>query len=192
MKLSPLETFLVLSMASTVLGAVTPIKTPGSWARYDLEIPVDSTVNKTDPTLVKRTDVRVCESKRASGSTCSYLGHIYDTVNFISGHIKDLSNQHNCGSYTGSVNDISYKYYAAGQNCDTTAEQATIAGAIEHHLKTVDGSQLCDTVCLDLTHGGTWDGYLLMGPRDSFASDAYCGPSLAFDNCDNGGKADFQ
>jgi hypothetical protein len=179
-------------MASAVLGATTPIRTPDRWVRYDLEVPVDLANNTTNLTLAKRTNVGICESKRASGSPCSYLGHIYDTVNFIGARIKDQANQKSCGTVSGSVNDVSYKYYAAGQNCDTTAEQQTIAGAIEHHLKYKNNGQLCDTECLDLTHSGSWNGHLLIGLSGSFASNAYCGPSLSFDNCDNGGKADFQ
>lgn len=77
------------------------------------------------------------------------------------------------------MDGISWVYYATGRNCDTTAEASTIQGAIKHHLQTTDGSKLCGTECLDLTHSGTWSGYLLIGPTSSFKSTTYCGPVLS-------------
>ncbi|CAG7562050.1 unnamed protein product [Fusarium equiseti] len=79
---------------------------------------------------------------------------------------------------------------AAGGDCDTIAEEKTIAGALEDHLKQY-GDPLCETRCLNLTHGGTWNGYLLIGPADDFDSSAYCGPKLDFDHCTSGGKYDW-
>ena len=67
--------------------------------------------------------------------------------------------------FTGSLGGFECRYQVIGGNCDTTAELETISGAIEHHLKTVENGQLCSTDCLDLTHGGTWNGFLLIGPE---------------------------
>lgn len=79
---------------------------------------------------------------------------------------------------------------STGRHCDTTAEQETIAGAIEHHIKN-NGHKICGTQCLELTHGGTWHGYLLIGPASNFDHKAYCGPKVSFKHCDSGGKGDM-
>lgn len=59
-----------------------------------------------------------------------------------------------------------------------------------HYFKNQNSGKLCRTECLDLTHGGTWDGYLLIGPASHFDSNMYCGPKLPFKHCDSGGKED--
>ncbi|CZT20862.1 uncharacterized protein RCC_06722 [Ramularia collo-cygni] len=105
--------------------------------------------------------------------------------------IKDVTNERSCGIFRGAYNDVAYRYTATGTHCDTTAEQATIGGAIEHHIKEIDGGKVCGMECLNLSHGGTWSGYLLIGPRSSFDNSVYCGPTLSFNHCDSGGKNDF-
>jgi hypothetical protein len=50
---------------------------------------------------------------------------------------------------------------------------------------------MCGTVCLDLTYGGIWNGYLTIGPIKSFNHKLYCGLELNFNNCDLGGKGDL-
>jgi hypothetical protein len=89
-----------------------------------------------------------------------------------------------------------YRYWATSGDCDTTAEQKTIAGAIHAALKANDGDWLCNVYCITMTHGGTWIGTLLVGPNDSamYAScgrqfkgcyDAGCGALEGWYNCNS-------
>jgi hypothetical protein len=98
---------------------------------------------------------------------------------------------HNCGTVRGSFNDIQYEYYGSGRNCDTTALQKTIAGAIYHYLAVVEGNKVCGTQCLRLDHGGTWNGYIKFGKDSVFDANAYCGAGLAFSACASGGVNSF-
>jgi hypothetical protein len=116
---------------------------------------------------------------------------VYHMSSTVATEIKDLSNQRSCATFTGQTDGVTYRYHANGKNCDTTAEQVTIAGAIEHHIKHVDGGKLYGTECLDLTHGGTWDGFLLIGPTYGFDSKMYYGPKLNFGSCNSRGKNDY-
>ncbi|GKU08152.1 hypothetical protein FLAG1_09971 [Fusarium langsethiae] len=100
--------------------------------------------------------------------------------------VKHASNVKTCSTFTGYAGpnrEIFYRYRSTGRYCDTTAEQETIAGAIEHHIKK-HGSKVCGTECLDLSHGGTWNGYLAIGPAKSFDHKAYCEPELSFGSCE--------
>lgn len=192
--LSLLGTSLLLSTCS----AANIISPPDRWIRYDLEVPADMTpdvsiaeVNGTETALVKRKQVKVCQALGRAASCIGMESGVHRICDSIATRIKDLSNAHDCVTVTGSISGVSYRYYANGANCDTTAERSTIAGAIEHHIKHVNGAKLCQTECLDLTHGGTWNGYLLIGPTNGFDSSKYCGPNLGFGSCDAGGKKDF-
>jgi hypothetical protein len=186
------------SLLLSTCSAASIISPPDRWIRYDLEVPMDMTpglviseINTTDISLAKRQSVRVCQALGAAAS-CFVIGaNLYHLSTTIAKNIKDLSDQRSCGTFTASMGGVTYRYHANGKNCDTTAEEATIAGAIEHHIKNVNGGKLCATECLDLTHGGTWDGFLLIGPRDGFDSSKYCGPKLSFGSCDSGGKNDL-
>lgn len=166
--------------------ATSDIVLPNRWVRYDLEVPINST-----SALERRKDVTVCEYIGAAASCLVIASNTYQLVNYLANVIRSAAANQSCGKFTGTYLNVKYRYQANGKNCDTTAEQDTIAGAIDHHLKTVDNNELCATECLDLTHGGTWDGYLLIGPGDSFEDSMYCGPTLDFDNCSSGGKGDF-
>jgi hypothetical protein len=50
-----------------------------------------------------------------------------------------------CGTVNGSINDFRYTYYGSDRNCDTTALQKTIAGAIYHYLAVIEGNKVCGT-----------------------------------------------
>jgi hypothetical protein len=204
MKNSITRTVAAFCLASACLGAATPQQTPHTWAKYDLELPIGQTMEGSIDTsaedttattdvapLEKRRQVGICEALIVAAACISIKNEIVSTVSYLANVIDDLSNRRSCGTFTGSVGSIAFRYYANGKNCDTTAEQKTIAGAIEHHLKTKDDSQVCGMDCLDLTHGGTWDGFLLIGPVDHFDASVYCGPTLDFGKCSSGGKKDF-
>ncbi|KAL5316790.1 hypothetical protein ACEPPN_015841 [Leptodophora sp. 'Broadleaf-Isolate-01'] len=163
---------------------------PNRWARYDLT-PVDEVGNSTgvESSLTPRTDVKVCERVLAAAINCVVFGSgIFTIASAIGGAIRGLADQNSCAKSYGSLDGISWLYYATGSNCDTTAEAGTIAGAIKQHLSTVDGASMCTTDCLDLTHSGTWNGYLLIGPSNNFNSGMYCGPTLSFATYTSGGK----
>ncbi|EKJ71338.1 hypothetical protein FPSE_08441 [Fusarium pseudograminearum CS3096] len=86
--------------------------------------------------------------------------------------------------YAGPNNELFYRYLSLDIMCDTTGEREAIAGAIEHHIKK-HGSKVCGTECLHLTpQDGPWNGYLAIGPAESFDHEAYCGPKLSFKHCD--------
>ncbi|KAF7927707.1 uncharacterized protein EAE98_006089 [Botrytis deweyae] len=162
---------------------------PDRWIRYDLT-PVNTTTS--DTSLIPRTNVRICERVLTATSQC--VGLISQAIiisKAIGSAIKSISDAGSCGKSYGSLDGVSWVYYATGSNCDTTAEAATIQGAIKQHLTTIDGNSLCATECLDLTHSGTWSGFLLIGPTNNFDSTMYCGPSLSFGSCTSGGKNDI-
>ncbi|KAF5685607.1 hypothetical protein FCIRC_3393 [Fusarium circinatum] len=119
--------------------------------------------------------------------------NVRDGILQISSAIKHASNVQTCTTFTGRAGpggNLFYRYHSNGRHCDTTAEQETIAGAIKRHIKR-HGHKICGTECLNLTHGGTWDGYLLIGPADKFDDSAECGPEISFQHCDSGGKGDL-
>ncbi|CDM35669.1 unnamed protein product [Penicillium roqueforti FM164] len=61
--------------------------------------------------------------------------------------IKELSNQGNCNLMRGSYQNLRWTYQSSGRNCDTTAQQATISGAIKKYMTNVEHNKICGT-CL--------------------------------------------
>ncbi|WZH42128.1 uncharacterized protein QYS62_003096 [Fusarium acuminatum] len=166
--------------------AIEPLHMPNAVAQYHLE-----DFQPEDSALEKRRNVRVCERILAAGSACVVIGGaIKSAVLQISSSIKHASNMKTCTTFTGRAGPNGELFYRYRRHCDTTAQQETIAGALEHHFKK-HGTKMCGTQCLDLTHGGTWNGYLAIGPAKSFDHKSYCGPELSFNNCDSGGKNDL-
>ncbi|OJJ94818.1 hypothetical protein ASPACDRAFT_48512 [Aspergillus aculeatus ATCC 16872] len=120
---------------------------PDSWYRLHLDDSetvsnltsrkaMASDVSSTTSSLVARTPMTVCEKITAVAA---------------------------CATIAASIDGWSYEYYATGRNCDTTAQQETIHGALYHYLTTVDNDKVCGTQCLSLDHGGTYEGYLKLG-----------------------------
>ncbi|KAF5724847.1 hypothetical protein FMUND_403 [Fusarium mundagurra] len=181
----------VYSMPSTEVTAA--VKMPDLVALYHLE-----DFESEDSALEKRRNVRVCERILAVTSQCIVIGNaLKDGIIQISSAIKHASNVQTCTTFTGRAGpggNLFYRYHETcqsnGRHCDTTAEQETIAGAIERHIKR-HGHKICGTECLNLTHGGTWNGYLLIGPADKFDHNVECGPEISFQHCDSGGKGDL-
>lgn len=183
----------VYSLALTSPSYIDGQLTAERWIQYDLT-PSKELGNTTtnDNSLTIREDVTVCERAIAAVAGCVVITNILITwVTTVGSSIKSLSDQGSCGVSSGALDGISWVYYSSGSNCDTTAEAATIQGALEQHLKSVDGSSLCYNECLDLTHSGTWNGWLLIGPTATFDSSLYCGPTLSFTSCTSGGKNDL-
>ncbi|KAM5522391.1 hypothetical protein FOXYSP1_16282 [Fusarium oxysporum f. sp. phaseoli] len=165
------------------------VKMPDSLALYHLE-----DFESEDSALEKRRHVTVCERIITITSHCVIIGGAIKERTWRSGAaIKHASNVKTCSTLTGHAgpnSNLFYRYRSTGRHCDTTAEQETIAGAIEHHIKN-HGHKICGTQCLELIHGGTWHGYLLIGPASKFDHKAYCGPEVSFKHCDSGGKGDI-
>ncbi|KAH8686204.1 hypothetical protein BGZ61DRAFT_454206 [Ilyonectria robusta] len=164
-----------------------PFKFPGATYLYELEDFEDQ------GSIEKRTNVQVCQYVGVAANCVTIAVGLQQIVMTFATAIKQLSDEKSCATVSGTAagGKVKYRYYATGRNCDTAAELKTIAGALEHHLKTETDGELCRTECLDLTHSGTWNGYLLMGPANHFESDMYCGPKLPFKSCDSGGKNDL-
>ncbi|KAH7176900.1 hypothetical protein EDB81DRAFT_773748 [Dactylonectria macrodidyma] len=85
----------------------------------------------------------------------------------------------NFGGVLGKQGEITYRYQTSGRHCYTAHEQETIRAAIIDSIKR-DEIPATGTQCLDLTKGGGWDGYLLIGLTDGFDHDIYCGPEFDF------------
>ncbi|OJJ01308.1 hypothetical protein ASPVEDRAFT_886360 [Aspergillus versicolor CBS 583.65] len=174
------------TQASTWPSSIQGQPAPDRWLQISL--------NETGPAhaLMERTPVTVCERVIMTASACSVLiNFVKPMVMSLAGTIKGLSDQGSCNSMHGTYETLSWMYHSSGRNCDTTAQHATIAGAIKKYLEEVNGNRLCSTECLRMDHGGTWDGWLKIGPTKNFNKDAYCGPSLTFSNCLSGGNNDI-
>ncbi|KAI9041942.1 uncharacterized protein KD926_006279 [Aspergillus affinis] len=129
---------------------------------------VDETATNTMTELDTRTPIEVCESDPSRLSRfASFTTAVYTFT----------------ASHTGNVDGWRYEYHPTGRNCDTTAQQKAIPGAIYDYLKTVEGDKIYDTQCLLLDYGGPYAGYLKLGKEGAFDSSAYCGPTLHFEYC---------
>lgn len=145
-----------------------------------------------DHTLVERTPVRVCERiPIATGSCVAIANFAVAVAKSLASTIEELSDQSSCNTMRGTYESMSWVYYSSGRNCDITAQRAIITGAIKNYLDDTNGNNLCGTECLHMDHGGTWDGWLKLGPTANFKSNAYCGPSLTFSSYISGGNNDI-
>lgn len=85
------------------------------------------------------------------------LGSTIGSVIYTSSSNKD------CTLHTGTVDGVQWRYSATGEDCTTNAQLKTIRGAVDAWLKAgVEGQ--CKNVCLRMTHGGTWTGYVSLTP----------------------------
>ncbi|KAL4928960.1 uncharacterized protein BDV17DRAFT_291282 [Aspergillus undulatus] len=146
--------------------------------------------NYTNGLMKSRTPIEVCELAIAA-QICTVFGLTFQVAWTLATAIKGQSDKGECGTIGGEFDTLKWKYYASGRNCDTTAQRDTIAGAIYHYLKEKNHETICDTECLKLNLGGTWDGWLKLGQKDNFDEDVYCGPKLTFENCASGGNNDI-
>ncbi|KAJ7453852.1 hypothetical protein FB451DRAFT_665601 [Mycena latifolia] len=134
--------------------------------------------HNTNATIEKRTDITDCIKYVEEGTACfdissniRTIGSTIATVAFGSSSVKD------CSVHTGSIDGVQWRYYGTGpgSECDTSAELKTIRGALDAFLQdSVDGE--CKEVCLQMTHGGTWTGFLSVSPVGS-AAPSDCGNS---------------
>lgn len=140
--------------------------------------------------LEARTPDTCCGVKLTSGRVgCGIgaFGALATAAIFISSQIKQNSNNNDCELHVGQADGISWTIRATGRNCDTTAQQGTIQGAIDEYIDAL-GDKMCGVSCMVLSHGGgTWRGYVTISLDGSNPSNYYCGASQNWGNCYVGG-----
>ncbi|GIC94645.1 uncharacterized protein Aud_001974 [Aspergillus udagawae] len=161
------------------------------YPEYAQSLVMGLTGNFTEVDLQKRRPDDVCRYIITANACLGIGSYVVGWAKSMAQIIKDLSNNHDCGVIDGTYRDIRYVFYASGRNCDTTSQQDTIAAAINKYMQKVDNGNLCHTECLRITHGGTYSGWLKVGPKNSFKENAYCGTHLNFDHCISGGNNDI-
>lgn len=124
---------------------------PDYWLQASLEQPPNATIG------VNRQQVGVCQANGEGTAACIAWDTLRHAAGGLASEIFGYSNNDDCGSHTGTVGDggrVKYRYTADnGGECHTTAELATIEGAIKNHLKFQQNQELCGDVCLKLDHG---------------------------------------
>ncbi|KAI5961835.1 uncharacterized protein KGF55_003806 [Candida pseudojiufengensis] len=135
--------------------------------------------------LVKRLSIHDCTTwVKGAGRCVNAIWDLGNDVWNISFKIRQLMTAKQCSEIHGQMGGVYYRYWSIGGDCGSTAEQKTIAGAIMAAVHKNDGDWLCNIYCITMTHGGTWQGTLLIGPS-SDAMYADCGGQ--FKGCyDNG------
>lgn len=118
--------------------------------------------------LEKRKDVKLCGyTFKVTTTRCTSWGGLGISIGAFAvsaaSSFKGSSNSNDCGIEEYTLNNFDYAIAATGRNCDTTAQRATIEGAIEKYLRQNNPSSFCNVQCYHLTHGGTWNGYLVFG-----------------------------
>jgi hypothetical protein len=178
------------SLASTWPSTIDGKPLPDKWFQISLN---ETSLDTRDVAeIAERTPITVCERTVVAVGACVGIAtYVVGFARNIATTIKDLSNGGNCNAMHGTFEGLRWTYYSSGRNCDTTAQHDTIAGAIKKYLNNVEHNNICGTQCLRMDHGGTWDGWLKLGPVGSFNENAYCGPSLSFDSCLSGGNNDI-
>lgn len=62
-------------------------------------------------------------------------------------------------------------------DCNAGTERKAIARAVINHIGKY-GTKLGRTECLDLSEGGSVNGYLVIGPTEGFRYNMNCGPKF--------------
>lgn len=102
--------------ANQSFGALSEMQYPHRWIRYDLDVPINTDSSVSAVSVVgKRTPVTVCERILTAVTNCVVIaGGLKGLATAISSGIKDLSNQHSCGQFSGAYNDVAYRYTVCG------------------------------------------------------------------------------
>ncbi|KAL6831562.1 hypothetical protein V8C40DRAFT_236752 [Trichoderma camerunense] len=188
-----------LLLASVGLGLASPFalqdlpttletNLPQTLAEIELEQFENWSPEHLENDLQARKHVKICTASSARAGVCVAVTAVIAQVSLgIAGLVKGDSDKHDCKAHSGSIDGVSWKVYATGRNCDTSAELKTIQGAIAEYLRSVD-DHVCGVHCLKLTHGGTWTGYVTLAPKGNNLDTFYCGSSNSFGHCVDGGK----
>jgi hypothetical protein len=103
--------------------------------------------------------------------------------------MKSNSDNNDCTAHTGAIDNVHWKVYATGRNCDTSAQLDTIRGAITVYLEE-QNNEICGASCIKVTHGGTYAGFVAIAPAGTSLDSYHCGQSYTFGNCVSGGEDD--
>lgn len=143
----------------------------------------------------KRTDVRVCARSANHAGVCIAGGAFgYTVLKDIANGIKSLLNQNNCKSDMATIHvysdvNVYWKADEISGACDTTAQVATIEGALDEFIGKKEGKKICNFQCLKLTHGGKWTFYLKFGTDRFLVEYTSCNSkSGEYLTCTSGGK----
>lgn len=148
--------------------------------------------------LQERKNVKSCALGVASvasafASGASAAAAWYAVFHKAAGEAKYESDNKNCGVHHHVVDTPSrkmrYVYSSSGGDCSSTAQESTIEGSLDKAYRTYIKSHYDHIWCMELTHGGTWKGYLLIGPDGNWPSNLSCGDSSS-GTCVSGGKND--
>ena len=104
--------------------------------------------------------------------------------------LEKNSNANDCSPHFASLDSLNWKMYATGDNCDTTAQQSTIEGALTKYVQDSANGSVCGVVCLKMTHGGTWAGFITLAAPGYDASNYFCDDYDSFGSCASGGEKD--
>ncbi|CCF58605.1 hypothetical protein KAFR_0F00115 [Kazachstania africana CBS 2517] len=144
--------------------------------------------------LEKRTDVKDCLNTVWKGATWA-VNNIEKITQWIrqlkvlADEINDYSIKKQCGLMIGTSGEMKYAYSTTSKNCDTTAEKDTIQGALDKAFEKYIVNNLNAVWCMELSHGGSWKGYALVGHGESWPSYIWCGSGNK-NTCASGGKND--
>ncbi|WPB01943.1 uncharacterized protein RHO25_006576 [Cercospora beticola] len=86
---------------------------PERWILYDLEQPFGPLIasNSTELSVERRTAVTVCERIITVAAGCAVsINAIKDFSKWAAGVISGASKQRSCGTFSGSMGGISYRY----------------------------------------------------------------------------------
>ncbi|KAL2816724.1 hypothetical protein BJX63DRAFT_419904 [Aspergillus granulosus] len=151
---------------------------PDKWFQMNLDqLETGPGETEFNSSLAKQTPITSCLAVLGGVLSCITVGA--------------LSDQHDCSTMSGTIDGVRYTYHSIGSHCDTTVQRDTIAGAIKKFLSNMEHNKICGTLCLRLNHGGTWNGWLKLGPVGSFNANANCGSGLPFNSCVSGSNNDI-
>lgn len=144
----------------------------------------------------KRTNVRVCFDTFISATNTAIAASNaaavwYAALKSAAGSIFDQSTYHNCGIVYGYLagGAIRYTYSASGSNCDTTAQFRTIQGGLDVAYAEKMSSDPNGIWCMTLSHGGSWNGYLIIGSASNAGWDRTISCSgMTGNSCVSGGN----
>lgn len=133
---------------------------------------------------------KVCHAVIAALACLGFLHTVADFSPGFSRIVNGFFDQPSCRRITGSFDNVKWSFNATGQ-CNTTAQESAIQGAVAEYIRIAENGTVCEIQCLRLDQGGTWNGWLKLGKVSNFSEDAYCGVGLPFDGCISDGNNDI-
>lgn len=128
--------------------------------------------------------IQACEStSHISTPVAAMVRNKADAALVMAAVVHTMASQGSCDLTTGSAADISFRYSSVGENCHTTAELDIIRTALRKVLNLPGKGYVHSTMCLRLTDGGSWKGFLAYGRSDVFDKTTTCDDTLTFSEC---------